>query len=689
MTNRAHPGLIALCLAVSACGKPGDAGSGRRTNSQARHGSWGIETQFLSDSVRPGDNFYRYVNEGWLESTELPPGYSFYSEPWVVQDRVLDQVDTLITRAVKSEPQPGTADRRVRDLYLSFLDTATVEAQGLSLVEDDLSDILSLQTHEDVARRMAKPRSSSIFHLLVQPPVDMKGGYILTVAQYRTTGLGLPGQIYYKGTESPYTEHRAEYVTYIAETLSRAGLDRPEERARAVLSLETAYANVMWDLARLREAGAAFNLIPASGLDNLAPGFPWQDYLQARGVGGVEFVNVGVGALTESAALFRQYPVETWSSFLAFHWIDHHADLLPESFGTASFTFYNQGLYGVVERESREERATQFVQRHLGDDIGSLYLREHFPASRREAAEELVSYIRRAFRERLHETTWMDGETRDEAIRKLDAIIVEIGEPRSGIDWSDLETAPDDLLGNYGRLVDHRWAQEHKRIGAPIDRYGDWNMYPHRIGAGYHQQYNKIFVTAGALLPPFFDSNADPAVNFGSVGQTIAHEFGHALDDQGSKFDSNGALRDWWSDESRSAYRERTSALAEQFKMYSPVDGVYLAADQMVGEIVGDLAGASVAHRAYELYSDEQYNEGPPILDGFTGSQRFFLGAAQQARTIATESAMRDIALHESHPVAEFRINGIMTHLDAWYDAFEMGPDASYYRAVSDRIMLW
>ncbi len=681
---------LLLLLALSGCSSSNE-GSGNATPPALGpdFGAWGVQTEYLSDEHTPGDNFYRYVNEGWIETTDLPPGYSFYSEPWVAQERALDDIEQIVLDAASASHMPGSAERRVADLYASFMVSAETREQALGAVVKDLEAMLALPDYDAVAARMADPAAASIFHLRVQPPVDMQGGYMLALVQYRVTGLGLPGQIYYENPDDYYRELRSHYAEYIRSLLDLAGVDRPAERARDVLDLETRYASIMWDFARLRDAGAAFNDMEPRDLAALAPGFPWQDYLAARGVGELERINVGVGAIVESAALFRELPLDAWRSYLAFHWLDARAELLPGRFGELSFDFYQARLYGADERPSRETRALEYVQRYLGDDIGSLYVGAYFPPDRRRAVDDIVRYIRRAFRERLAASRWMDDDTRAEAMTKLDDIIIEIGEPATGIDWAGLVTDGADPVGNFNRILEHRWMQESLRIGQPLVRYGDWNMYPHRIGAGYHQQYNKIFVTAGALLAPFFNPDADAAVNFGAIGQTLAHEFGHALDDQGSRFDRNGALRDWWSAASRSAYEQRTALLIEQFGSYSPLPDVSLAAEQMIGEIVGDLVGTSIAYRAWEMYMEDNYAGGIPAIEGTSGAQRFFMSAAQHQRAVATEDAMRDMALHASHPPAEFRVNGIFRNLDEWYRAFDVDASAALYLAPEERVRFW
>ena len=679
-----------LGAVVLACAHSGDSGSKVPASGRPQFGAWGVETDQISTVTAPGDDFYRYVNEGWLRSTKLPPGRPVYSAPWVVQAAVSRRVKDILAAATSTTTDRRPAQRRIGDLFASCVDEGgAARGRGLADVLDELQQILAISTHEQVAQWMARPRSSALFRLVIQPPPTMRGSYRLTIAQYRVTGLGLPGQVYYESEDPSFAGHRNAYQAYMAATLARAGVDRADDRARRLLALESAFARVMWDFAKLRDAGASFRSVRVSELPVIAPGFPWAAFLDARGLTGIDGVNLGVGAIVESAALFDDFDVDDWRSYLAFHWIHSHSRLLPEPFARASFDFYRRRLLGVKERPTREQECVRLVQRSLGDDVGQVFVREYFPQSHRQKVELIATYVARAFRERLTAADWMDDATRAEAVAKLDAVVFEIGYPNVSRDWSGLTTDPTDLVGNYARLTNYRWRLERRRIGQPITRFGDWNLFPHRIGAGYHQQYNKIFITAGALLPPFFDPNADPAVNFGAIGQTIGHEFGHAFDDQGSRFDSAGALRDWWSDASRRAYTAKTRALISQFRRFEPVVGAPLAAEQMIGEIVGDLTGASIGYRAYELYAADHFEGAPPVLNGFTGPQRFFLAMAQQYRTVATEAALRDMALHESHPPAEFRINGSVRNVAAWYRAFAVDDGAELFLPPEARVVLW
>ncbi|WP_299295720.1 M13 family metallopeptidase [uncultured Erythrobacter sp.] len=654
------------------------------------HGEWGVQTEHLSETIKPGDDFYTYVNEGWINATPIPPDRNFLSEPWVAQLKIYDDV-AAIMEGILTQPRAaeGSAERRLQDLHRSYIDAERIEALGVAPIQGGLDRIARIETHDQVAQFMGDPMASSLFHLIVKPPVDMQGGYILSLEQYRVTGLGLPGQVYYKSDEEPFGGHRAAYLDYIAESFALAGLSDGPAHAERVLDLETRFANVMWDFARLRDAGAAFDLISTAQLREKAPGFPWDAYFEAKGIWDLNAVNFGIGGITESAALFNKIPIESWKSYLAFHWVRNHADYLPDRFGESRFRFYDQRLYGVAERTSRGDRATELIQGELGWDVGSLYVAKHFPESSNQKVLEIGEYVRRAFREQLLETEWMDDVTRAEALAKADAIIFEIAEPKERPDLAALETRSDDLIGNIRRLREERWKLDLDRLGRPISRWGDWNMYPHRVGLGFHQQYNKIFITAGALLPPFFDPKADMAVNFGSIGSTSGHEFGHSLDDQGSKFDSRGALRDWWTPAARAAYEQRTRRLIEQFGDYEALPDVSLKSDQMIGEIVGDLTGALIGRRAYELYLQDHPEEAGLVLGGFTGPQRYWLALTQKTRMVANDEALRSMARQASQPPPPFSVNGVLSNLEDWYRDFEVEPGAAMYLPDELQTPLW
>jgi len=656
---------------------------------EARFGSWGVETEYVSTEIEPGDNFYFYVNEGWIDQAQFPAGFAFYNAPWRAQIEVWEDVTTLIEDTLASPAPANSSEERVSHFYQSFLDREAINAGGLIAIEAELARIETLRTHSDIAGFMGELGANTLFNLIVQAPFSMEGGYMLTVAQYRTTGLGLPSQDHYLSQEENFDEHRAAYVDYITTTLAEVGIEDARRRAEDILAAETLMAGHMWTFAQLRDAGAVSDLVPVSELIERAPGFDWAAFLETRGLEDLAQINIGIGGIVETAAVFGDVSVETWRDYLTFHWVNSHADLLPDEFSQRNFQFFSQQLFGTQEREDITRRAIDFVERYIGEELGQVYVDVHFPPEYEAQIMEMVGYIQDAFREKLMQADWMDSATRDEAIAKLDLVVVEIGQPKAGPDWTQLVTSPTDPVSNISAARQLRWDYARNRIGGPISRMGDWNMHAHDIGWGYHQQYNKIFATAGALLPPFFDPAADPAVNFGTIGFTIAHEFGHALDDQGSAFDRNGVLRNWWTDETRTLYEQRTTGLIDQFSQYEMAPGVTLRSEQMIGEIVGDMVGISVAYRAYELYAEANGIDLNERLDGFTAPQRLFLAAAQQSREISTPAIKEYQALNASHPPAEHRINGIFRNLDAWYEAFEVDPDHEMYLPPEHRITLW
>ena len=685
-----------LCVPLSvASPQPAAASSASEASSEdanvsAKHGEWGVDLEFISETVHPGDDFYLYVNEGWIEQTAIPPERGYLNEPWAVQGQVLGDVSALLEELFGQSPHPqGTAERRLQDFYAAYMNASEVEQRGLVPIARGLDQIAAIEDYSDLAAFMARPLANSLFHTIIKPPVDMQGGYVLSLEQYRVTGLGLPGQIYYKSDEANYVRARELYEAHIEATLRLAGIEEASAKATQIVELETRFAHVMWDFAKLRDAGAAFDLITMEQLASRAPGFPWQTYFKAKGVGDLEHINFGIGGLTESAALFQEIPLDHWQAWAAYHWINNHADYLPDAFGQNAFEFYQRDLFGVTDRASRSARATEFIQFELGADVGALYTDRHFPPEYNAQIEVIAEYVRRAFRDQLYDTPWMDDATRAEALKKLDSAIFEFGEPQVGLDLSALETSNSDLIGNLHALRQVEWEAQTARIGQPVVRLGDWNLYPHRIGLGYHQQYNKIFITAGALLPPFYDPNADMAVNFGSIGSTIAHEFGHAFDDQGAKFDSAGALRDWWTFETREAHELRTRDLIDQFAELEVLPGVTLRSDQMIGEIVADLSGALVGHRALQLYLDEHPEEREKRLDGFTPEQRFWLGLVQKTRMVANRTALEHMAQHNSHPPMPPGVNGIVTNLEEWHRDFGVQPGHRLYRDPADRVRLW
>ena len=662
------------------------------TQGKAAFGNWGIETDRISKTVSPGDDFFTYVNEGWLKSTRIPDGYWDYGQTSILEADIKREVRDIVDSAVKSSAAPGDPRRLIRNLFNSYMDTARVEQLGLSPIRGDLARILKIKTREEAARWMADPRSSCLFNTYIFLDDGNTDRRLVHFDQQdigQPPFLGLPSPEYYSRTDGAYPDHRKAYCAYLVKIFELAQIDRPQQRAEDVLLFETKIAAPHWNLEQLRDRKANYHLLSVRGLENFAPGFPWQTFLSAKKVGAVREVIMGTDSAVKAAAkIFGETLPDSLASYLAFHWIQNQINFLPSSFRSASFEFYNKRFWGQKVPSQRDGDAFDFVNRQVREAVGKLYVERYFPASSRASAEELFGYLRRALRQSMATANWMDASTRAEAEAKLASYRFKVGYPAKWRDYSGLAIHQDDLIGNARRLKEFDWAQERASLNAGHEALG-WNDSPQTLNASYSPQMNAIELPAAFLQPPFFDANADPAVNFGSIGAIIGHEMGHGFDDQGSHFDSKGILRDWWSDKSAQGFKDRTNALVGQYDAYTPYPGLHLKGKLTLGENIGDLSGVSIAYRAYRLYLDDHPDQKDKARDGFTDDQRYFLSWGQTWRYLAPESAIRYIVQNGYHSPAPYRVNGVVRNIDAWYKAFNVTSDKKLYLPPSERVKLW
>lgn len=653
-----------------------------------RLGSWGVETGHINPELHAGDDFFKFVNYGWIAQSELPPGFSRFGAFSELALEAEENVEVIIQEALAAAAtaEPGTPKQQIGALFASYMDTDTIEQLGLSPIQAGLDALLALDSHEAVARWMARPGTNSIIGVGIGQD---QGDPTRHITNVRQSGLGLPSRDHYLRTDDPFPAHREAYVDYIAATLERAGIDRPRERAEAVMALETRLAEIHWTRVQQRDREANYDLRPRSELETFAPGFDWAAFLEERSLTGIEEVVVATnGAVQASAALFAETPVETWVSYHLFHWVNNHAPSLTAEFADAHFDLFQRRLNGVDEPRPRDRRAINMVSGRLGELVGQVYVERHFPPEYRAQMLELVEYLRRAFRERLETLDWMDDETRVEALAKLEAFHPKIGYPDRWRDYSDVQIEADDLVGNFRRLGEWQWADSLARLNEPV-REWEWFMSPQTVNAYYSPTRNEIVFPAAILQPPFFDPNADAAVNFGAIGGVIGHEMGHGFDDQGSRSDSRGVLRNWWTDQSRAQFEERTGRLVAQYDSFSPLPGMNVNGRLSLGENIGDLGGLSIAHHAYQLYLADHHGGEAPVLDGMTGDQRFFLAWAQVWRNIETDESLRSRLLTGPHSPAMYRVNGVVRNIDAWYEAFNVGPENELYVPVEERVSIW
>ena len=652
----------------------------------ARIGEWGIEVAEVSDTVPPGDDFFAYVNAGWLERAEMPPGFSRFSAFTELSLESEERVAAIISDAEQADGEPGSPEQQIGAMHAAFMDTDRINEIGLEPIRDELDQLAAVDDLEAVARWMARPGTASIVGAYVSQDAKDPSRYIVYLGQ---SGLGLPDKTYYESDEEPFPGHRDAYVEYIAETLERAGIERPAERAEAVMALETAIADTHWTRTQRRDRDANYNLMTVEELKEFAPGFAWDVYFAERKLDDIEELVVGTDtAVQKLAALFAETPAETWASYHAFHWINNHAPLLSESYEQAHWALFSQRLNGVEERRARDKRAIQFVSSGMGEQVGKVYVERHFPPESREQMLELVGYLRKAFDDRLNELGWMDDETRAEGLKKLAAFTPKIGYPDRWHDYTSVEIRPDDLIGNMDRLGEWSWQDQLAKLDESA-RDWEWFMSPQRVNAYYSPTRNEIVFPAGILQAPFFDPNADPAVNFGGIGAVIGHEMGHGFDDQGSKSDADGVLRNWWTDASRERFEELADRLVAQYNEYEPVEGMTIDGRLSLGENIGDLGGLAIAYRAYRMYLDEHHGGEAPVLDGTSGDQRFFMAWGQVWRNLQTEESLRSQLVQGPHSPAPYRVNGIVRNMDAWYEAFDIGEDAELYLPPEERLSIW
>ncbi len=652
-------------------------------------GTWGVDLSGMERTARPGDDFFRYVYGAWFDKAVIPSDRtatgSFVDLDVESEDRLRGILNDLETRKDNL-----TADeKKVRDLYHSYVDTGRVEQLGLAPAQKDLAVIASLKTREDVARIMASPSigAQSLFSARINVDDKNPNAYAVFIRQ---SGLGLPDRDYYLRDEKGIVAAREAYRPYIARMLRLGGIANEDTKADAVFKLETEIAKIHWSRAERRDAEKTYNPMKISELERFAPNFPWAVFLAESGIGisaaGERQVIVSEKtAFPALAALFEQTPVDVWRDYLTFHYLSSRAPYLPKRFDDARFEFYGKVLGGQTEQLAREKRGVRFVSGEMGENVGRLYVARYFSAQAKAKAQDLVRNLLDVYRQRIETADWMSPQTRQKALEKIASFSVKIGFPDKWRDYSKFDVKPDDLLGNQSRGSQFEWNRRLARLDQPVDR-SEWGMSPQTVNAYYESSLNEIVFPAAILQPPFFDPNADDAVNYGAIGAVIGHEISHGFDDQGSKYDAKGVLQNWWTADDRTNFDARTTSLAKQFNTYSPVPGLFVNGQMTLGENIADLAGLTVAQAAYHL---SLKGKDAPVLDGFSGDQRLFLGYAQVWRYKAREETARQRVLSDPHSPPEFRINGTVRNVDAWYAAMGVKPGDRLYLAPQERVHLW
>jgi putative endopeptidase len=623
------------------------------------------------DSVRPQDDLFSHANGTWVREVEIPADRGRYGTFDMLREQSDERVRGLVEQAAAdTDTTPGSLTRKVGDLYRAFMDEATVEALGRTPVDADLAEIAGVTTAEELfhlAGRLQRQGAPGPLGMGVAPDAKSPEDYILYVGQ---AGLGMPDESYYR--EERHEAIRAAYLPHVARMLALAGLGDdgidPGSPAARVVALETRLAASHWDNVATRDAVKSYNPFAWADLERAAPHLPWAAYVDGLGARPA-FERVVVGQpdfLTGLSEAVDGTPLEDWKAWLAFHVVESAAPLLSAEFVDAEFDFSGRVVSGLPANRERWKRGVSLIEGAIGEAVGQLYAAQYFPPQAKERMLELVGNLVEAFRRSFEDLDWMGPETRAQALEKLASFTPKVGYPDRWRDYSAL-VVDHDLVGNVRRASEFELERQLGQLGGPIDR-DEWMMLPQAVNAYYHPLLNEIVFPAGILQPPFFDLDADDAVNYGGIGAVIGHEIGHGFDDQGSRFDAQGALRDWWTPQDRARFDERTQSLIAQFSELSP-----LAAPEgkvngalTVGENIGDLGGLAIGFSAYQIATE---GTELPVLDGFTGPQRFFLGWAQVWSGKARPEEARRLLAVDPHSPTEVRANAVRNS-DQFHEAF-------------------
>jgi len=648
-------------------------------------GSFGVDLAGRDTSVAPGDDFFRYANGTWHANTEIPADRTRWGTFDILRDKADRDVRTIIEEVALAGGAAGSVQQKIADYYNAYLNQDAIDALGIAPIQPQIDQIRALRNHEQTIRLIAAPGIAVNSPIGIYVTLDQRNPDRYVVGMTHA-GLGLPEREYYRRTDGQFPGIRSAYVTFIEQMLVFAGETGTGRKAQQIMALETQIAELHWPIADRRQRDRTYNLKTRAELRAIAPNFPWDAGFESAGYGAAQDVVIReLSAIGPLANLFTDTPVATWRSYLIFHLMRNNAALLPRQIDDANFAFYGRTLSGQPEQRERWKRSVDAVNTALGEAVGQIYVQRHFPPDAKAQMLALVENLRRAYGERIDQLSWMSPETKVVAREKLAAFHPKIGYPDRWKDYSTLEVRAGDAFGNNQRFAEWDHAFDVARLSRTSDR-DEWFMTPQTVNAYYNPVFNEIVFPAAILQPPFFDPNADPAVNYGAIGGVIGHEMGHGFDDQGAKSDARGVLRDWWNAQDVERFTAVTDRLVAQYNAFSPLEGINVNGRLTLGENIGDNGGLQVALHAYRLSLGGQ---AAPTLEGLSGEQRFFLGWAQAWRAKIRDEALRNQVLTDPHSPAIYRCNGTVRNMDAWYDAFAVQPGQALYLAPADRVTIW
>ncbi|HEY5643279.1 MAG TPA: M13-type metalloendopeptidase [Woeseiaceae bacterium] len=677
-----HIIFSALALSfLAACGQQPEPATAPTTAPRS-----GIDLSAMDTTIKPGDDFFSYVNGTWVKSTEVPADKASYSVFAVLNDEAQENVRLIIEESANGDFEPGTDEQKVGDLYNSFLDWDTRNARGIEPLKPELERIASIKDKDDLAVYFAETVRRSLdapFGFGQVADFQDPNFYMLYVRQ---SGIGLPDREYYLKDDPKSEEIRQKYVAHIAKMYDLAGLPDGAAAAAKVFALETRLAREHMTKEQERNWTQNYNKVALEDLPSIMPSFNWDGYIAEAGIADVDalvlFMTDYMKALD---GIIVDTDLDTWKTYLTWTALNGAAARLTQALDDQNFEFYGKTLSGREEQQPMWRRGVATVNGALGEVVGKVYVKKHFPPEAKERMLELVGNLVKAYEKSIRELEWMSDETKAEALDKLSKFTPKIGYPDVWRDYTALEVRGDDFYGNVERAALAEYKRALDRQGGPVDRT-EWGMTPQTVNAYYMPPLNEIVFPAAILQPPFFDMAADDAVNYGAIGAVIGHEIGHGFDDSGSTFDGDGVMRNWWTDEDRAEFDKRTGALVAQYNGFRPFDDLNVNGEFTLGENIGDLGGISIGLLAYKMSLE---GKEPPVLDGFTGIQRVFLGFAQVWRNIYRDEQLRLQIETDPHSPSMYRTNGSVRNVPEWYEAFNVQEGDALYLPPEARVKIW
>ncbi len=647
----------------------------------------GIEQANIDKSIRPQDNFYRYINGGWMNSHEIPGDKTAIGSFYDLRDKADDDVKAIIEELAATENlKMGSDEQKVADLFRSYMDTEARNYLGTTPVQSIFNAINNLRNKDDLAQFFGTYSTAGINNpLALYINIDAKDSSSYAVHIWQN-GLNLPDKDYYFNETERFIKLRKGYLAHIEKMLNLAGLPNAKESAKNIMALETSLAEFHWTRVQSRDSEKRYNKFNTNELNNLTDKFNWQAFLAAEGVAKQKGIIINQPSFIEGfGKVFDETSLAIWQQYLTFNTLSSFSSYLTTELDNENFNFFSKQLNGRQEQRPQWKRGVSVVNSNLGEVIGKVYVARHFTPAAKSRMSELVENLRNAYGSSINDLTWMSEDTKKSAHEKLAAFTPKIGYPDQWKDYSALTIKADDLVGNLIRARKESSKKEIAKLGGPIQKW-EWHMTPQTVNAYYNPPANEIVFPAAILQAPFFNMKADDAVNYGGIGAVIGHEMGHGFDDQGSKYDATGNLRNWWTEQDLKEFSARTKALVKQYAGYQVFDDLNVNGELTLGENIGDLSGVTIAYKAYKASLN---GKEAPIIDGLTGDQRFFMGYAQIWRSKIVEKSMRNRVATDPHSPGEFRALGSLSNMNEFYEAFDVKEGDAMYIAPEKRVKIW